>query len=111
MTIKLIDKVMNTEPSGRGFISPSLKPRPEFYARHASKDPNQLQPTMRTSLARERMEATTASPKGSQNQLPRIPLPGTSMNNPCRVQYARLRLLASCIADLARIEHGRQKNR
>ena len=35
MTTKLIDKVintvMNTEPSGLGFIPPSLKPRPEFF--------------------------------------------------------------------------------
>jgi hypothetical protein len=31
MTTKLIDKVVNTEPSGLGFISPSLKPRPEFF--------------------------------------------------------------------------------
>jgi hypothetical protein len=30
MTIKLIDKVMNTEPSGLGFSPPSLKPRPEL---------------------------------------------------------------------------------
>ncbi len=44
MTIKLIDKVVNTEPSGLGFISPSLKPRPEFYPRHASKVANQPQP-------------------------------------------------------------------
>jgi hypothetical protein len=44
MTIKLIDKVVNTvintEPSGLGFIPPSLKPRPEFYPRHASKVAN-----------------------------------------------------------------------
>jgi hypothetical protein len=35
MTTKLIDKVVNkvinTEPSGLGFIPPSLKPRPEFF--------------------------------------------------------------------------------
>ena len=35
MTMKLIDKVVNTvintEPSGLGFIPPSLKPRPEFF--------------------------------------------------------------------------------
>src|SRR5215204_1415393 len=100
MTTKLIGKVINTEPSGRGFIAPSLKPRPEFYAWHASKDANQPQPTLRRSLPRERMEATSAPPNGSQNQLPRIHLLGTSMNNPCRVEYARLRLVASYIADL-----------
>jgi hypothetical protein len=37
MATKLIDKVANTEPSGLGFIPPSLKPRPEFFPRHASK--------------------------------------------------------------------------
>jgi len=31
MATKLIDKVVNTEPSGLGFIPPSLKPRPEFF--------------------------------------------------------------------------------
>ena len=31
MTTKLIDKVVNAEPSGLGFIPPSLKPRPEFF--------------------------------------------------------------------------------
>ena len=35
MTTKLIGKVVNTvintEPSGLGFIPPSLKPRPEFF--------------------------------------------------------------------------------
>ena len=31
MTTKLIDKVVNIEPSGLGFIPPSLKPRPEFF--------------------------------------------------------------------------------
>jgi hypothetical protein len=41
MATKLIDKVINTEPSGLGFIPPSLKPRPEFYPRHASKPANQ----------------------------------------------------------------------
>jgi hypothetical protein len=41
MATKLIDKVMNTEPLGLGFIPPSLKPRPEFYPRHASKPANQ----------------------------------------------------------------------
>jgi hypothetical protein len=46
MTTKLIDKVVNTEPSGLGFIPPSLKPRPEFDARHASKVPNHPQPTL-----------------------------------------------------------------
>jgi hypothetical protein len=40
MTTKLIDKLVNTEPSGLRFIFPSLKPRPEFYPRHASKVPN-----------------------------------------------------------------------
>jgi hypothetical protein len=94
MATKLIDKVVNTEPSGRAFISPSFKPRPEFYARHASKDANQPQPTMSRSLARERMQVTSAPPKGSQNQLPRMNLLGTSMNNPCRVERARLRLVA-----------------
>jgi hypothetical protein len=55
MTIKLIDKVVNTEPSGLGFISPSLKPRPEFYPRHASKVANQPQPFLPRSLPREWM--------------------------------------------------------
>jgi hypothetical protein len=31
MSTKLIDKVVNTAPSGLGFIPPSLKPRPEFF--------------------------------------------------------------------------------
>jgi hypothetical protein len=31
MTTKSIDKVVNTDPSGLGFIPPSLKPRPEFF--------------------------------------------------------------------------------
>jgi hypothetical protein len=94
MAIKLIDKVMNTEPSGRGFSSPSLKPRTEVYARHVSKDANQPQPTLRRYLTRQRMETTSAPLKGTQNQLPRIHLVGTSMNNPCRVEYARFRLVA-----------------
>jgi hypothetical protein len=94
MIIKLIDKVVNTDPSGLGFIPPSLKPRPEFYAKHASKVANQPHLSLRTSLAWERMEATTAPPKGSQNQLSRIHLPGTQVNNACRVEYAGLRLVA-----------------
>ena len=101
MVIKLIDKVVNTEPSGLGFIPPSLKPRPEFYAWHASKVANHPQPTLRRSLAREWMQATSAPLKGSQNQLPRIHLPGTQVNNPCRVEGSRLRLVASYIAGLS----------
>src|SRR5215208_2741752 len=141
MATKLIDKVVNTEPSGLGFIPPSLKPRPEFYPRHASKVANHPQPSLPRSLPRERMEATSASPKGSQNQLPRMHLlklfgnsewgpnrgyesaqkeskesrsaaswcqrsaletpsaifqtvsPGTQVNDPCRVEYARFRLV------------------
>ena len=57
MTTKLIDKVPNTEPSGLGFISPSLKPGPEFYPKHASKLANQPQP----SLCQEAKEASLAS--------------------------------------------------
>jgi hypothetical protein len=98
MTTKLIDKVVNTvintEPSGLGFIPPSLKPRPELYPRHASKVANHPQPSLPRSLPRERMEATSASPKGSQNQLPRMHLLGTQVNVPCRVEYARFRLVA-----------------
>jgi hypothetical protein len=94
MAIKLIDKVMNTEPSGRGFISPSLKPRPEFDPRHPSKDPNQPQPTLRRSLARERLEATSALLRALRTNFRRIHLPGTQVNNPCPVEYARLRLVA-----------------
>jgi hypothetical protein len=67
MDTKLIDKVINAETSGRVSIFPSLKPRAEFYARHASKDANQPRPTLPRSLARERMEAASVPPKGSQN--------------------------------------------
>ena len=43
MTTKLIDKVVNTEPSGLGFIAPSLKPRPEFFRlRTLAKSPTNL---------------------------------------------------------------------
>jgi len=31
MTTKLIDKVVNTEPSGLGFKEGGIKPRPEFF--------------------------------------------------------------------------------
>jgi hypothetical protein len=101
MNTKLIDKVVNTEPSGLGFIPPSLKPRPEFYAKHASKVANQPQPSWQRSLPRERMKATSAPPKVSQNQLQRIHLPGTQVNIACRVEYARLRLVASYNAGLS----------
>jgi len=46
MTTKLIDKVVNTEPSGLGFLPPSFKPRPELYPRHASKVANHPQPAL-----------------------------------------------------------------
>src|SRR5215203_6442898 len=72
MTTKLIDKVVNTEPSGLSFLPPSFKPRPELYPRHASKDANHPQPTLPRSLPRERMQASSAPPKGSQNELRRI---------------------------------------
>ena len=57
MVTKLIDKVVNTEPSGLGFIPPSLKPRPEFFPRHASNVPDHPQPT----LCQETEEASLGS--------------------------------------------------
>jgi hypothetical protein len=56
MTTKLIDKVVNTEPSGLGFIPPSLKPRPEFFKLGTlAKSPTSTYSLPR-SLPRKRME-------------------------------------------------------